>query len=120
MKETATIREWLDLARFDWLCGIIVYHETATDEDREYEMEPSPGWSERVGPGQVIPRDHPILDHMFRTGYGGPMCPRFIAQDGNAVYFPAQYDGSTWLEKVDLRMASYVGPNAIPTPYPGG
>jgi hypothetical protein len=47
------------------------------------------------------------------------MCPRFIAQDENAVYFPAQYDGSTWLEKVDLRMASYVGPNAIPTPYPG-
>lgn len=130
MADTASIREWLDDAGFDWNAGRIVYHETSSAEDRENEMEPSPGWADRVGPGVLAYHpigerapgqpSHPILDHRFHTGFGGPMCPRFIAQDPDALYFPSQYDGATRLVKVYRHLIRYVGHDAEPTPYPGG
>jgi hypothetical protein len=112
MNNYATIRQWLDREGFDWTLGRVVVHETEEDS--------SPGWSYRTSPGTIVENSDPILDHKFYVGFGGPMCPRFVAFDGVRVYFPYQYDGATGLEFVYLDPEAYLGNEACPTPYPGG
>jgi len=107
-----TIKEELTISDFDWESGIIIYQETPDDY--------SPGWTPNsmIIPGIEIKHTHPILTKNFQTGYGGPQMPRFIAKDNKYIYFPAQYDGSTWIEKIAIDIKNeYIN---IPTPYPGG
>jgi hypothetical protein len=106
----STIREWLNDAEFDWETGTIVYQEVS-DEDS------SPGWTDPSSASVIAP-DHPILGKSFHSGYGGPECPRFVAKDDRFIYFPGQYDGSTWLEKVSVNITFYLDPKN-PSPYPG-
>lgn len=105
-----TIRNWLEEAEFDWDNGKIVYQDTG---------DGYPGWS-REGPRELIPHDHPILTKEFDAGYGGPECPRFVAQDLKAIYFPYQYDGATGIEKVFRDVDDYLRSPEVETPYPGG
>lgn len=107
-----TIREWLTEAGFDWDNGVIVHQPTTGY---------SPGWSsgDDIGSGFIISRDAPILDHCFDGGYGSPQCPRFFARDSDAIYFPVQYDGATWLERIEIDPEAYTGTDKA-TPYPGG
>ena len=109
----ATLRKMLASAGFDWDAGVIVY-QPVTDAAH------SPGWADDddILPGYVIENDHPILDEEFNAGYGSPQMPRFFARDGQAVYFPTQYDGATAVERVAIEIGGYV--NGSPTPYPGG
>lgn len=132
----ATIREWLDEAGFDWDNGIIIYHPTSRylgdepEAEDDFYFSPNHGWNDRNGKpvfmrssglaGGKEAREWRVVNYEFGDGYGGPGCPRFIAYDSDATYFPAQYDGSTWLEKVYLNPGRYMGDNAIETPYPGG
>ena len=106
-----TLRANLTEQGFDWETGEILYQET---DDGTY-----PGWEPPLR-GMMIGADHPILDLEYDSGFGGPHCPRFIARDKNAVYHPAQYDGSTWIERAPTGWAQYLGDNPEPTPYPGG
>ena len=103
-----TIREWLSESNFDWERGIIIYHGTAPLYLKwggtEYAL--------------IITNDHPILDEPFEDGYGGEGCPRFVAKDENHMYFPGQYDGSTFIVVVSTNMEDYL--NGMETPYPGG
>ena len=103
----ATIKQWLEDYGFDFDKGRIIYQET------DY---PYPGWCD-PDRAMYIPTDHPILTTEFDNGYGGPNCPRFIAEDTEAIYFPVQYDGATWLEKVWKNLDKYLSHS---TPYPGG
>jgi len=105
----ATIRQWLTEQGFDFGNGTILFQPAAS----------SPGWTsvEETGKGRMIRTTHPILDHVFDDGFGAPECPRFIAEDSEAIYFPAQYDGATWCEKVHKDITYYVD---HVTPYPGG
>jgi hypothetical protein len=112
----ATIREWLTCAEFDWENGVVVYQGVERYDEDDPECGNDPGWSDPIS-SLVVGRDHPVLNWEFETGYGGPRCPRFYARDSVAVYFPAQYDGATWLEKVRLDPAYYLD-IAHPTPYP--
>lgn len=40
------------------------------------------------------------LDYNFYSGYGEPLGPKFTLWTKTDVYFPAQYDGSEWIECV--------------------
>ena len=106
----STIREWLNEADFNWATGRVIWQDV---EDGE-----SPGWSNSIA-GQEINSDHAILDKSFADGYGSPKCPRFIAEDSRALYFPEQYDGSTSLVVIHKDITYYLNPEN-PTPYPGG
>jgi hypothetical protein len=111
----ATIREWLNDAGFHWEGGTIVIQEEVREED---DWRPSPGWCTPNTARKVASPEDPILDLAFPSGFGGPECPRFFAKDSDAVYFPGQYDGSTWCEKVFLDPDRYLDPE-VETPYPG-
>lgn len=106
----ATLRQLLTQAEFDFESGSIYYSESKEDDY-------SPGWGDGM-PAVKIDLSHPILDKDFYTGYGSPQCPRFIAYDKESVYFPCQYDGSSWVESVYLKPDQYLGGKT--TPYPGG
>ena len=100
-----TIREWLSESNFDWEEGIIIHQKV---DNRYGEIQST----------SIVTSDHPILDEYFKDGYGGPMCPRFVAKDENHMYFPNQYDGSTFIVVVSTNMEDYL--NGLETPYPGG
>ena len=105
----ATIRKWLLQSNFNWEEGTIIFQAT----DGDY-----PGWDSRAENALIIERTHPILDEHFDDGYGGPRCPMFVAKDRNRMYFPGQYDGSTFIVVVSTNMDDYL--NGTETPYPGG
>jgi len=106
----ATLREWLNEISCDWDNGVILYQETKDENDMA-------GWSMPVSCA-YIEKDNSVLDQEFCDGFGSPNCPRIIAKDKNAIYFPAQYDGLTWLEKVVLNLDYYLDVNHE-SPYPG-
>lgn len=107
----ATIRAWLTDGGFDWTDGRILWQDTEEDDS-------SPGWATPRAAAWIEPT-HAILDKEFHDGYGGPECPRFIAEDNKALYFPNQYDGSTGLTVVMKDLSHYLDPKNE-TPYPGG
>ena len=109
-----TIRGWLENAGFDWENGRILYQKVKDDN-----WGKTPGWSSPTGAG-FISHDAPILDEVFSTGYGGPTTPRFIATDEEKLYFPAQYDGATWLEVIWKDIEKYLDFANYESPYPGG
>lgn len=113
-----TIREWLEAAGFDFDNGKIIVHLTRNDDDEEY-VGSSPGWDEAVKATETPEEVADVISKEFDSGYGGPKCPRFIAEDGDKIYFPAQYDGSTWLEFVYKDIDKYMNIENE-TPYPGG
>ena len=102
----ATLRDWLTKAGADWDKLHIIYHETR-----------SPGWG-RPTAARCIPIDDPVLDVEFDSGYGAANCPRIIADDGAALYFPGQYDGATWLERI-VKDIDYYLDVKHETPYVG-
>lgn len=103
------IREWLSGANFNWNEGRILVQLTS---------EGYPGWEEPKW-ALFIACTHSILDKQFDAGFGGPECPRFIAEDSKAFYFPSQYDGATSLVVVHKDLEHYLD-LGNPTPYPGG
>jgi len=105
----ATVREFLDGGGFDWQSGIIVWQKADGY---------APGWGAPIS-AEAIDKDHPILDQEFDAGYGSPTCPRFVAKDKDAIYFPDQYDGATSSVKVWLDISRYLDIKEE-TPYPGG
>ena len=109
-----TIRVELSRLGFSWFGGIIVWQKPCVDGS-EY-----PG-HDRGGRANTIPHNHAILDTEYDEGFGSPECPRFVAKDYSAVYFPTQYDGSVRVERVLTDIVAYVGDGSQPdTPYPGG
>ena len=112
MSDRATIREWLDRAKFNWENGRVIWHPTPEDV--------SPGGWDRSGPAVEVGKDHEVLNTKFYTGFGGPMCPRFVAFDAERIYFPEQYDGATSLTFVYRNADDYLGDDPAATPYPGG
>ena len=108
----ATIRQWLDEAKFDWASGQVIWHPTPEDV--------SPGNWERTGVAVEVGKDHEVLNTKFYTSFGGAMCPRFVAFDAGRIYFPEKYDGATCLGFVWRDPSRYLGDKAIGTPYPGG
>ena len=128
----ATLREWLTEDGFDWENGFIIYQP---ETDDSY----SAGWGDSrdviiiskylknipFAPNAVkIVADHERLDEDFSSGYGAPECPRFIAEDNEKIYFPVQYDGSTWTSYIYRDLAEYTRKDKDGymnnTPYPGG
>lgn len=107
-----TLRRLLTDLKFDWMQGIIIYHEP-TDPDDEG------GWCYDIKSRSAIPFNHPVLDKEFDPGYGSPECPRIIAYDFKAIYFPWQYDGASRLTKVWANPDEYLEDDST-TPYPGG
>jgi hypothetical protein len=111
----ANLRQWLNEENFNWAEGRIIYHPTASSNDDF----PSPGWSCLKGQPILLPHDSAILDKEFDAGYGGPQCPRIVADDSLKIYFPSQYDGATGLESIYKDVSRYMEGD-IQTPYPGG
>ena len=111
MSKEMTIRKWLNEAEFNWERGRIIWGDTGD--------APYPGGA-MTKQNIEIEHNHPVLDLKFDSDHGGPHCPRFIAYDNVAIYFPAQYDGATWLEKVWRSPKRYLGKTVEKTPYPGG
>lgn len=105
----ATIREWLKNENFDFENGRIIVHAVSGN---------SPGW--RHGERQMTNEEvEDILNREFSSGFGGPQCPRFVAEDDEKIYFPSQYDGATGIEYVYKDLSRYEDCKAQ-TPYPGG
>lgn len=107
----STIREWLREAQFDSKHGKIVFQNVTDDAY-------CPGWAsdDEIGVSEVVSWKHPILDLEFDASFGSPQCPRFIAKDKKALYFPGQYDGATFLVVIRCDLSYYMN---HPTPYPG-
>jgi hypothetical protein len=114
----ATLRKWLDRNGFDWATGRIIYQPVDGYDEEQPSWGTSPGWEHPSGAREIAP-DDPLLDLEFDTSYGGPQAPRFIAADGERLYFPAQYDGSTWCETVYRDITRYLNWREYETPYPG-
>lgn len=124
----ATIKDWLDEAGFDWVSGRVIYHPCL--EDQEEDGHCYRGWASdyELGKPEEITGPHPALLIEFPTGHGAPMCPRFIAEDKDKLYFHGQYDGATWCEVVWKDISKYLEvkikkDREMPmemTPYPGG
>ena len=110
---TITIRKLLNDEGFDWQRGEILYQTWPSD---------TPGWGAANVPAHYITQDDVILDLEFDDGYGGPDCPRFLAKDGRFLYFPVQYDGATWIDKMawDLDWYCEIAEPMRKLPYPGG
>lgn len=108
-RHLATIRQWLQDAGFDFEAGTIVYHQVESEHR-------GPGQSDAICAISPMPDD--ILDKEFEDGYGVTRCPRFFARCGDWIFFPAQYDGATWLEKVNVNPFYYLDFHNE-TPYPG-
>lgn len=106
----STLREFLNDKGFNWASGRIIVQQCDEDE--------SPGWASPKS-AFVVEHDDGVLDKEFYAGYGGPNCPRYIAEDSEAYYFPSQYDGSTNPEKVLKDINRYMD-ITNETPYPGG
>jgi len=106
----ATLRGFLDDSRFDWATGKLIIQEA---EENKW-----PGWDDQIS-SKLIKNQDPILEEEFDDGFGSPQCPRYIAEDSRALYFPEQYDGSTSPCMVFKDITKYLDINN-PTPYPGG
>jgi hypothetical protein len=106
-----TLKKMLDGLGFDWETGRIVHQPV--------DAAKAPGWSDPVG-AEFIEAGDSILTTEFDNGFGAPQCPRFVAEDASAFYFPMQYDGATQLEKVWKDLGKYLDFEKNPTPYPGG
>jgi len=108
---TATLKYWLDSLGFDWASGRIIYQHT--------EEGCAPGWTSPESAEQIA-SDHVILTTEFDCRSGAPKCPRIVAEDKDAIYFPSQYDGATSLEMVWKDLDRYLDFENNETPYPGG
>jgi len=106
-----TIRDWLTEMHFDFSSGVIIFQSVKDNQ--------APGWYDPIS-SEVINENHPVLNQEFNSGFGSPSCPRFIAKDNEAVYFPYQYDGSTNIQKIWLDINNYLDFTHYYTPYPGG
>lgn len=106
-KKKATIRSWLTEAGFWWEAGQIVVHDLKPDTSPFYAE------GDDVSNRRIIDHDDPILDQ--DCGYE---CPRFVAHDLTATYFPVQYDGAVWIEWVSHNILDYLKPGSV-TPFPG-
>ena len=106
----STIRKWLDQSGFRWDKGKIIIQECGIGR--------FPGWGTPVS-ARIASKDDHVLNIEFYSGHGGPECPRFVAEDDVAIYFPAQYDGATNIEKIWKGLDEYLTLSE-PTPYPGG
>jgi hypothetical protein len=107
----ATIYDWLTELDFDFSSGVIIFQAVEKNE--------APGWYDPIN-AEIINNNHPILHQEFDDGFGSPSCPRFIAKDDQAIYFPYQYDGSTNIQKIWLNIYQYLDFTNHHTPYPGG
>ena len=105
----ATLKSWLNDLDFDWESGRIIYQETEGSFC---------GWDTPIA-AMEIGKDDPVLTREFCDGFGGPECPRIVAEDAVAIYFPSQYDGATRLEKIWKDLSKYLDVKCL-TPYPGG
>jgi hypothetical protein len=105
-----TLRKELTGAGFDWKTGKIIYQESDNAD--------SPHWGDPIS-AQYIEQTHPLLDQEYDCGHGGPECPRFIAEDDKALYFPSQYDGATNMVRVWKDINHYLNWKENPTPCPG-
>lgn len=105
-----TLREELTVSGFDWDAkGARIIIQSS---DSQF-----PGWSHGTS-AKEIGVDAPELDTEFNDGYGGPTCPRFIAEDDVAIYMPWQYDGATGVFSVRKDISVYLD-TKYSTPYPG-
>lgn len=111
IEENSCIQEWLISAQFHWEKGTIVIQFAEEDED-------SPGWAHGIT-AEKVQKDHSILLKSFYSGFGGPQCPRFIAEDDEKFIFPTQYDGATGWEVLYKDINKYLDVKTL-TPYPGG
>lgn len=114
----ANLKKWLDELGFDWEYGTIIYQPVKEDKD----YQPCPGWAsaDELEQPMYISKSAAILSVEFDDGFGSPQCPRVLAADANAIYFPKQYDGSTSLVKIITNLDYYLSVKGISTPYPGG
>lgn len=103
----ATIREWLDEAGFDWEASQIVYQETTGWEWIDFPGHPAPDFCTRgdVVVARVAYKDDPILDAYFNDR-AYDHAPRFIANDGRAIYIPT--DSGTELLVIELDISTYL------------
>lgn len=110
----STIKEWLSELNYDWADGLLIIHPTEGNRPGRSDLNGNAAWY--TGSDS---RDAELVNHEFNDGFGAPECPRFIAYDKKAVYFPSQYDGATQCEKVYLNPHKYLD-GKTDTPYPWG
>lgn len=106
----STIHDWLTEMHFNFSTGSIIFQAVKDDE--------APGWNDPIA-SELVNENHPILHTKFENGFGSPSCPRFIAKDDQAIYFPYQYDGATNIQKIWLDLNKYLDFTHYYTPYPG-
>ena len=104
----ANLRQWLDGLGFDWETGKIIYQRTKEDF--------LPGW-EKPCDATEISNDDPILTEEFRDIYSGPRCPRIVAKDKSAIFFPVTKSGKTWIERIFHDIDNYLDWNTNESPY---
>lgn len=108
----ASIQEWLDEEGFDWLSGKVIVQEVGDHLCPGWATPPFLSAREAVRGDSLLVKD-------FYDGYGGPKCPRFIAEDIKRICFPYQYDGATGLVVIEKDITKYLNIKNK-TPYPGG
>lgn len=110
MNTKSTLREQLDDCGFDWQTGLILYQGFALDEDGEVDY-----YTNNTNPPCLLAHDSPLLDIKFDTGYGSVQFPPMIAYDAGRVYVIGCYDGSSWLQAIEIHPEAYLqGQAAIP------
>ena len=115
----ATVRGWLDDAGVNW-SNLVIVAQT-------YSNSKYPGWGTaqesykfdfRGDANPACDLVKALLDHEFDNGSGAPQAPRFIADDGEFLYFPEQDNGATSLVRICKNIEYYLDIENE-TPYPG-
>ena len=104
----ATIKRWLIDAGFDPQTGRILLQSAGGEVF-------TPGMDRNRA--EFVGLDHPAIVMEFRSWFGAPEAPTFIAEDDQKVYFPAQCNGRTTLCVVSKNIERYMDVSQE-TPYP--
>lgn len=100
LDDKRTLRQELTKLGFDWNSGRIIiwclkgpvgYWDDNIPQVREIE-----DWADSD------------LDYVYDIGLGDPKTPHIIAEDNKWIYMPAEYDGASWLYKVNKNLDHYM------------
>lgn len=90
-----TLRNELTARGFNWATGCVIYQHLEGGVSLE-------NLADALVDSRVLAHDDPIFDKEYIVDNGAPHMPCIIAIDGTALYFPGQYDGTTWIKRVEM------------------
>ena len=111
MDKTNWFQELKEIDKIDKIIGITICPRSKTGKEFDFEPDYQKKYTKFF---QTLDEAKSLLDYEFDSGFGGTNGPYFTAWTNTTVIFPAQYDGSEWIDSVPRN------PGLIATEHIGG